>query len=1141
MNKTLVSRCDCCGLIVDPDVTEDCPRCKYPVKPDKEERFLQSSISTLKRVSVHGGGSLKVDELIRRYQYRLSTLREYHAVPAQPVPATSKVQVPVAPVFPTSSTLKAPEKVKVAPSPAIQQKQLPEKPVVTPPAVPPQPPRHVFSWKEFFADQAINIVASVGAFLLLIGSLSFAITTTNLLVAFLVLCIVHAIFGVTGFVTYRFQTFRFVAAIYTIIFALLIPLVAFSLYRLLIGSDVQFSVPVLIAISATYAAVIYILMAIYQRFIPFAYLGLVALLVADLAVADALSLNYWWWPSMAMILALPAAVSLRRGGENAWPFVSHWKVLRDPVRYVMYFIVAASLLCLSYMVVTSLGVDFYGSTGTELRFSILSLTLLVLLWSTLTIWLARLNRFVIVLALLVLASVTALCYALNSEAIGYALAFTCVALVYHGLNRFAGRRLEQFGVLSLGLDIIALVLAVAVPFISSPLLPLQLYLSAFNIPIGSTSLLYLTGWRIFAELVAVCLCTLLILSITFYRAGLAKTPSKPEWCWLLLLGGLLLNWEYSFVVLIFNITPVWAFLGLTLVLIAGAVIVRRLYSSAWSNPLDVVAFLNIILTLSLSITQNQDVISALLLFFAALLYAVALYQSRKNLLFLPFIFALLALITILNRPLVMLLLGIFLPLASVAIRRFVTAARNVTQTQQFTVETFQGMWEWPLLSVGLIYGIIVSLLNYSHSMSAVQNTFGIHIPIAVEIAALAVAWYAASALARVKWWLVPSVGFAVGALLIPTNSFWVLLVLTPVLALIGVAVGRFADRVWSLPYYIAAVFSAVITGYTGFTQDHLLVTSYALLGFAVLAYTIGVIEKNEIGLWIMPAFAIWSVILSSAFLGDLYRPPTVALICAALGVAVKYFRLEPLPLFGTSTRNRFLRYALPFYATALVAAILTGVYGMIGDINNPFYGAIPDALLIYALVAFAVLLYERQPDWLWLVAGFAVWGAYLAYSLIPYYLFGIALGMALLGLGIGQISKRMISVSEKHDFLESLKQFKWSWPFYATSIVAAFLLGVLGTNGNINSPFYSAIPDALLIYALVVFAVLAIERKPVWLFISASYAIWGILLALELNAYDVFGIGMTMAFLGLATGIVSKRMFITPSTSRSLKPLTQFT
>ena len=477
MNKTFVLHCDCCGLIVDPTVTEDCPRCKYPVKPDKEERFLQSSIHELQSVSAYGGGDLKVDELIRRYESRLNDVRQYlsfltPAAPAVPVGAQAPVSTP--------ALLNVPEEVKVAPLPVSQQISLPEEPAVTSPPMKPQQPRRVFSWREFFADQAINIVASVGAFLLLIGSLSFTITTSNLFVAFLVLFIVHAIFGITGFVTYRFQTFRFVAIIYTIIFALLIPLVAYSLYRLLIGNHIQFSVPVLIAISATYAAVIYILMAVYQRFIPFAYLGLIALLVADLAVADALNLHYWWWPSMAMILAIPATISLKRGGENIWPFVRHWGVLRDPIRYVMYFIVAASLLSLCIIVMYSLGIDFNGSPSNEIRFSILSITLFLLLWAILSIWLAKRTRLVLVLAYLVLFSVIAFCYALKFEAIGYALAFTCIALLYHGLNRFAGRQPVPFGILSLGLDHIALALVLMVPLISSPFLPIQLFASAYG-------------------------------------------------------------------------------------------------------------------------------------------------------------------------------------------------------------------------------------------------------------------------------------------------------------------------------------------------------------------------------------------------------------------------------------------------------------------------------------------------------------------------------------------------------------------------------------------------------------------------------------------------------------------------------------
>jgi hypothetical protein len=1089
MNQTFVFRCDCCGLIVDPKKTENCTRCNYPVNQNKEELFLQSTIHDLQRVSKYGGGNLKVDELIRRYQSRLNVVRHYKTLTSPTVlPVAAGAQAPDAPIVATPSFPEVPEEVRVAPLPVSSQISPLEEPAVTPPPMQPQPPRHVFSWREFFADQAINIVASAGAFLLLIGSLSFTITTSNLLVAFLVLFIVHAIFGITGFVTYRFQSFRVVATIYTIIFALLIPLVGYSAYRLLSGSHIEFSVPVLIAISSTYAAIIYILMAIYQRFIPFAYLGLMALLVADLAVSDALNLAYWWWPSMAMILAIPATISVKRGGESTWPFKSHWAVLRDPLRYVMYSIVAASLLSLFFMVTFSLAI---GSSSSEERFSILSMTLLLLLWATLSIWLAKWTRAVLLLAYIALASVLAFCYAFRFEAIGYALALTGAALLYHGLNRFAGRHLEPFGVLSLGLDQIALVLALVVPLICSPLLPIQLFASAHSLSFDSSSLMYQTSWRTVAAFVAVGLGILLTLSITFYRAGLGKTPSKAHWCWLLLLGGFLLNWEYIIVVLTVGIQPVWAFLGLALLLVAGAVIVRRLYSPVWANPLDILALLEMILTLSLSLNQNENIISALWLSFAALLYAVLLYQSRQNLLFLPLIFALLAIPTLWNRALTMLLLGILLPLTSVVIHRFISNRRNVAQEQELTGLSFLNMWEWPLLVVGLVYGILASMLNFTNGMSAMQSTFSIHIPVALEIAVLAGTWYVSSALAWEKLWLIPSVGFAIGALLIPTNSFWVLLFLTPVLALSAVLISRFAGREWSLPYYIIAVLSAVMTGYTGYTQDHLLVTSWALLGFAALAYIIGIIENTEIAMWILPAFAIWSVIISAGSLGDPYRPPIVALVCAALGISVKYFRFKPMPFFGSVRRNRFLTYALPFYATALAAAVLTGVYGTLANINRPFYGAVPDALLIYALVAFAVLVFERQPVWLWLVAGFAIWGTLLALELTAYYLPGIGLVMALLGLVIGLVSKRMISTSAISKSLEPLRQFTWSWPWYVTALVAAVSIG-LWNSLSLKQPVVGFIGNSMLAFTIIALVIMLVERIPELVVFPAGLAAWTI-------------------------------------------------
>ena len=112
----------------------------------------------------------------------------------------------------------------------------------------------------------------------------------------------HAVFGVTGVVSYRFRSFRTVAIIYTAIFALLVPLVGFSGYRLAVGHIIELSTPTLVAIAAIYAAIIYGGLAIYQKFSPFGYLAVVALAIADLALAFAFQLGPWWWPSTLMLL-----------------------------------------------------------------------------------------------------------------------------------------------------------------------------------------------------------------------------------------------------------------------------------------------------------------------------------------------------------------------------------------------------------------------------------------------------------------------------------------------------------------------------------------------------------------------------------------------------------------------------------------------------------------------------------------------------------------------------------------------------------------------------------------------------------------------------------------------------------------------
>src|SRR5260370_21000835 len=188
-------------------------------------------------------------------------------------------------------------------------------------------------------------------------------------------------------------------------------------------------------------------------------------------------------------------------------------------------------------------------------------------------------------------------------------------------------------------------------------------------------------------------------------------------------------------------------------------------------------------------------------------------------------------------------------------------------------------------------------------------------------------------------------------------------------------------------------------GVRGLEQQQLFAGAWAVLGFAALIYIIGVIDDLALFLWVAPLFATWSV-FDSAVLGDLYRPPVVALLCAALGVAVGRLHSYLRPLLRTRYK-RVLKYALPFYATAVAAAVLTGVYGTLGGVNHPFYGAIPDAMLVYAVVTFGVVLFENRPGWSWLAAGLAVWGVLLATQSTAYSVVGIVIGIVLVGLLLG--------------------------------------------------------------------------------------------------------------------------------------------
>ncbi len=1160
MTSMLVLSCESCGLPIELQLGEDCPRCGYPVNVLKEEHFLEMSLRDLQRVATYEDANITVAGLIKRYQERLNYLRQRKTILTSAQAGERRI-----PEGRFKTTLQAIASGNDTGQPVGFENQTAEiiVPVELPtPLTPAPPPEHVsvasssihgvqpapkraFSWKAFFEDQTINIMASLGAFLILVGSLSFVATTSNLLLSFLVVLIVHAVFGVAGAVFYRFRSFRTVAIIYSTIFALLVPLVGFSGYRLASGHIIQLSTPTLVAIAAGYAAIIYSSLAVYQRFRPFGYLAVAALTVADLALALAFQLGPWWWPSMLMVLALPALVSRR--DNDGWPFTGDREVLRTPIRLFMVACVAVCSLGIVTIFLYSFGIDNLEHPVSEVRFSILSMTVLLLCWMCLYTWIKPQTRWVLVVPYLFLVCVFVFSYALNFRQSGYALALVAVAFLYHGLNRFALQLPQPFNKLGKQVEMLALVLVGLVPFIALPLSPLQLFARAY----GSTLLEFRTTGETIPGLLAIIAGLVLTFSIVFNHTGLRKIPDalQTRWCWLLLLSGFLLNWVYSTVVLLANAEPVWGFLGLILVLVAAAVGVRRFVGPIWANPLDVLVLASTVQTSALSLTQSQDTISTLLLFFAVLSYGVLFYQRRHCWLFLPLVFSMLAFpFLLLQRASVMLLIGMLFPLACGTVRHLTMNRGN--GADDFAQSKSAIVWEWPLLVVGLIYGGIVSLNDLFFPTSTLQSWLHIPFPVALEMAVLSLVWYASAVLARVKWWLFAAIGFAIVAVLIPTNPFWVLVELAFILAPLAFGVSGLAGRIWALPLFITSILAAIMMGITGYYQGQLAAATWVLLGFALLIYLLGVAEKQPLQtlfLWIAPFFAIWSI-FDAALLGDLYRPPIVALLCAGIGIGISSLRFNTLAFFSRQ-RNKFLHFALPFYATALASAVLTGVYGTLVGVNHPFYAAIPLALLIYALVAYGVLLFEQQSKWLWIVAGFGLWGILLTVQttsclglsafntavcsvqvqMTTKGLAAIALVAGLLGLMVGRLVKHVLPGASTFKHIQ--ENFAWSWAWYLISLTA--ILVTVSWTHAVGTRLLPATIEYSCLFAFIILAMLVmlVERAPELLILPAAlvawtlslphWELWQVMVAYSLLCVLIFATRFVWKLVPAATGLLS--------------------
>ena len=284
-----------------PPRTAYCPRCSEVLDPQKitELQRLAAFLRDLDtRIAANQGGQT-ITDLREEYHTRYQELRRApwlkNSEAGRPGPATSATAM-ISEVIPPT-----PDATLSQDTPAAQPVVLPvQMPVGVPqaavPAAPPAPVGPVFSWHAFAADQAIAIMAYLGGFLTLVATLTLVVSKGENLptLTLSLVSLVYLSFGAAGFSLRGIERLRTVSRVYLAVFALMTPLVALAIYRYQLQS-LNFPVAGMLCISAVYASVVYLGLAVQTRFATYAYLGWTALVVAALSVLPWIHADVQWW------------------------------------------------------------------------------------------------------------------------------------------------------------------------------------------------------------------------------------------------------------------------------------------------------------------------------------------------------------------------------------------------------------------------------------------------------------------------------------------------------------------------------------------------------------------------------------------------------------------------------------------------------------------------------------------------------------------------------------------------------------------------------------------------------------------------------------------------------------------------------
>lgn len=341
-----------------PPGTQYCPRCGEILDPGliAELQRLAVILRDLDQRIAAGKGEQTVADLREEYFTRYQDIRRVRPAGAAQATSAAAAAQP-APTLPTAgSPLAGQQAARTAgdyiPIPSTSEqadgRSVPAAASTAQPSAPTAQPGPVFSWRAFVSEQAISIMAYLGGFLALIATLTFVVSKSATLptLTLVVVCLGYLAFGCAGLGARTFERLRMVSRVYLGVFALMTPLVALALYRFAL-QDLNFSVAGMLCVSALYAWLVYLALAVQTRFTTYAYLGWAALIVAAIALLPWTHSDLQWW---VFVLGL---VTLALLGPRQLRQVPLFHVLVEPAMQV------AALTTIP----TVLGVQVLGAVG----------------------------------------------------------------------------------------------------------------------------------------------------------------------------------------------------------------------------------------------------------------------------------------------------------------------------------------------------------------------------------------------------------------------------------------------------------------------------------------------------------------------------------------------------------------------------------------------------------------------------------------------------------------------------------------------------------------------------------------------------------------------------------------------------------